>query len=110
MSLRRYIPTYTKTSALVRSARLLSTAGPAHSPPAQHKQDSSDQDYNDTTMPTAVRTETQWAEFGNQHISHGLGRLMEHVIVKGKGLELFTSEGKRLLDFTAGIGVTNLGQ
>jgi 4-aminobutyrate aminotransferase len=60
--------------------------------------------------PNQAKTAAQWADFGRSHVSHGLGRLRDHVIVKGQGLELFTAEGKRLLDFTAGIGVTNLGQ
>ena len=61
-------------------------------------------------MPAPMRTEAQWADFGREHISQGLGRLLDHVIVKGQGLELTTAEGRRFLDFTAGIGVTNLGQ
>jgi len=56
------------------------------------------------------QTAAEWATFGKEHVSHGLGRLRDHVVVKGKGLELETMDGKRLLDFTAGIGVTNLGQ
>ncbi|WWC66439.1 uncharacterized protein I206_100341 [Kwoniella pini CBS 10737] len=60
-------------------------------------------------MPIAVKTAAQWAEFGRDHVCHGLGRLRDHVIVKGDGLDLYTADGKKLLDFTAGIGVTNLG-
>jgi 4-aminobutyrate aminotransferase len=61
-------------------------------------------------MPVPVRTTAQWAEFGREHVTNGLGRLKDHVIVKGSGLDLYTSEGDKILDFTAGIGVTNLGQ
>jgi len=61
-------------------------------------------------MPVPVRTTAQWAEFGREHVTNGLGRLKDHVIVKGSGLDLYTSEGEKILDFTAGIGVTNLGQ
>ncbi|WWD17970.1 4-aminobutyrate transaminase [Kwoniella shandongensis] len=60
-------------------------------------------------MPAPVRSAAQWADFGRDHVSHGLGRLRDHVIVKGEGLDLHTADGKKLLDFTAGIGVTNLG-
>ncbi|WVO17843.1 4-aminobutyrate transaminase [Cryptococcus depauperatus] len=60
-------------------------------------------------MSASVRNAAQWADFGREHVSHGLGRLKDHVIVKGKGLDLYTADGKKLLDFTAGIGVTNLG-
>jgi 4-aminobutyrate aminotransferase len=58
----------------------------------------------------SVTSHEEWVSFGKDHVSHGLGRLRDHVIVKGEGLELHTLDGKRLLDFTAGIGVTNLGQ
>jgi 4-aminobutyrate aminotransferase len=61
-------------------------------------------------MPAPVRTTAQWAEFGREHVTNGLGRLKDHVMVKGEGLNLYTSEGEKYLDFTAGIGVTNLGQ
>jgi len=65
---------------------------------------------DDNEMPVPVRTTAQWAEFGREHVTNGLGRLKDHVIVKGSGLDLYTSEGEKILDFTAGIGVTNLGQ
>lgn len=61
-------------------------------------------------MPAPVRTEAEWAEFGRQHVAHGLGRLKDIVTVKGQGANLWTSEGRKFLDFTSGIGVTNLGQ
>lgn len=65
---------------------------------------------NDADMPVAQRSAAQWSDFGRDHVSHGLARLRDHVIVKGEGLNLYTADGKKLLDFTAGIGVTNLGQ
>ncbi len=61
-------------------------------------------------MPTSIRTAEQWADFGRDHISHGLGRIRDLVVVKGQGLDVYTADGKKFLDFTAGIGVTNLGQ
>jgi len=61
-------------------------------------------------MPTAVRTAEQWSDFGRSHISHGLGRIRDLVVVKGQGLDVYTADGQKFLDFTAGIGVTNLGQ
>ena len=64
----------------------------------------------DTDMPAPVRTQQQWAEFGKQHVTHGLGRLKEEVMVKGEGVWLWNADGEKYLDFTAGIGVTNLGQ
>lgn len=61
-------------------------------------------------MPVSQRSAAEWSDFGRDHVAHGLARLRDHVIVKGEGLNLYTAEGKKLLDFTAGIGVTNLGQ
>jgi 4-aminobutyrate aminotransferase len=65
---------------------------------------------HEDALETPVRSAAQWADFGREHVSAGLGRLRDHVIVKGQGLNVWTAEGKQLLDFTAGIGVTNLGQ
>lgn len=57
----------------------------------------------------SARSHAEWAQFGRDHIARGLGRMKDEVVVKGEGLKLITSEGKEYLDFTAGIGVTNLG-
>ncbi|WOO86007.1 4-aminobutyrate aminotransferase GabT [Vanrija pseudolonga] len=43
------------------------------------------------------------------HLTKGTGRLREHVFVEGKGINVWTSDGRRLLDFSSGIGVTSLG-
>ncbi|WOO80277.1 putative 4-aminobutyrate aminotransferase [Vanrija pseudolonga] len=48
-------------------------------------------------------------QIAQQHITKGLGRLRNHVFAKGKGLRVTTTDGRELLDFTAGIGVTSLG-
>ncbi len=61
-------------------------------------------------MPARIRTPEQWADFGREHVSHGLGRMRDLVVVKGEGLDVYTADGRKYLDFTAGIGVTNLGQ
>ncbi|ODQ52861.1 hypothetical protein SAICODRAFT_7469 [Saitoella complicata NRRL Y-17804] len=49
------------------------------------------------------------AQFGTNHIAKGIGRLTTHVLERGSGSYVYTTEGKKLLDFTMGIGVTNLG-
>jgi len=49
------------------------------------------------------------AEFGEQHIAKGIGRLTKHVFEEGKGTFITTDKGVQLLDLTAGIGVVNLG-
>ncbi|KAI0085168.1 pyridoxal phosphate-dependent transferase [Irpex rosettiformis] len=47
--------------------------------------------------------------FGQKHVTKGLGRQVEGVMVKGEGSYVTFGDGKRFLDFTSGIGVTNLG-
>jgi len=44
-----------------------------------------------------------------QHISPVWGRSFSVMVDHGEGLYLFDTEGKRYLDFTCGIGVTNTG-
>lgn len=44
-----------------------------------------------------------------EHLFRGVGRLSTETFTKGKGSFIFTASGKRLLDFTSGIGVTNTG-
>ena len=47
--------------------------------------------------------------FGQKHVAKGLSHLLEEVIQSGEGTYVTMSSGRRLLDFTCGIGVTNLG-
>jgi 4-aminobutyrate aminotransferase len=49
------------------------------------------------------------AQFGVKHVSKGIGRLSNEVLESGAGSYVTTTEGRKLLDFTSGIGVTNLG-
>jgi 4-aminobutyrate aminotransferase len=49
------------------------------------------------------------ASFGEQHITKGIGRLTKHVFEDAKGTFITTDKGVKLLDFTSGIGVVNLG-
>jgi hypothetical protein len=48
--------------------------------------------------------------FGQQHVTKGLGRLTEAVMAKGEGSYVTFEDGRRMLDFSSGIGVTNLGE
>ncbi|EAU85105.2 aminotransferase [Coprinopsis cinerea okayama7 len=48
-------------------------------------------------------------EFGLRHVTHGLGRITTGIMTKGDGSYVEYADGRRLLDFTCGIGVTNLG-
>lgn len=46
---------------------------------------------------------------GKQHLARGVGRMSEIVMQKGKGSWIWTADNRKLLDFTSGIAVTNLG-
>lgn len=52
---------------------------------------------------------TSSADFGAAHIARGVGRLTPMVMSKGQGCWVWDEDGKRYLDMTCGIGVTNLG-
>ncbi|KAL9584243.1 MAG: hypothetical protein Q9212_002247 [Teloschistes hypoglaucus] len=49
------------------------------------------------------------AQFGLKHVAKGVGRLATDVIESGSGSYVTMVGGRRMLDFTCGIGVTNLG-
>lgn len=49
------------------------------------------------------------AQFGVKHVARGIGRLSTEVLETGAGSYVTTTEGRKMLDFTSGIGVTNLG-
>lgn len=58
-------------------------------------------------------TSTDYAslvEFGQKHVTKGVGRIVEGVMTKGEGSYVTFGDGKKFLDFTCGIGVTNLGE
>ncbi|KAG5641056.1 hypothetical protein DXG03_006281 [Asterophora parasitica] len=48
-------------------------------------------------------------KLGHKHVTNGLGRLTEGIMAKGNGSYVEYEDGKRLLDFSTGIGVTSLG-
>jgi len=49
------------------------------------------------------------SEFGVKHVAKGIGRLSTEVIESGSGSYVTMVGGRKYLDFTCGIGVTNLG-
>lgn len=49
------------------------------------------------------------SEFGVKHVAKGIGRLSTEVIESGSGSYVTMVGGRKYLDFTSGIGVTNLG-
>ena len=52
---------------------------------------------------------TALAQFGTKHIARGVGRLVSEVIESGSGSYVTMVGGRKMLDFTCGIGVANLG-
>ncbi|KAG6888867.1 hypothetical protein C0992_007308 [Termitomyces sp. T32_za158] len=46
---------------------------------------------------------------GNRHVTSGVARLTEGILAKGQGSYVEYEDGKKLLDFSTGIGVTGLG-
>jgi acetylornithine/succinyldiaminopimelate/putrescine aminotransferase len=48
-------------------------------------------------------------QFGQRHVARGVGRMANVVIASGQGCHVQLADGKKMLDFTCGIGVTNLG-
>ncbi|KAK4049261.1 hypothetical protein OIV83_004197 [Microbotryomycetes sp. JL201] len=49
------------------------------------------------------------AAFGTQRVAKGVGRFTDLVLAQGSGSYVSTDANRTLLDFTCGIGVTNLG-
>ncbi|KUJ11897.1 4-aminobutyrate aminotransferase [Mollisia scopiformis] len=49
------------------------------------------------------------AQFGVKHVAKGIGRLSTEVLESGSGSYVTAVGGRKMLDFTSGIGVTNLG-
>lgn len=57
-----------------------------------------------------MATATHLQEIGAKHVTKGLGRVTgDAVVVRGQGSWVEFEDGRRLLDFTTGIGVTGLG-
>ena len=48
-------------------------------------------------------------DLAQRHVTKGLSHLTEDVFAKGEGSWVTMHSGRKLLDFTSGIGVTNLG-
>ncbi|KAI9691995.1 MAG: hypothetical protein M1820_009613 [Bogoriella megaspora] len=56
-----------------------------------------------------MATVSKLAKFGLQHVAKGIGRLAPEIMESGSGSYVTMKGGRRMLDFTCGIGVTNLG-
>ena len=57
----------------------------------------------------ALSAENLYA-FGVKHVTKGLGRITEGIMTKGEGSYVVYDDGRQMLDFTCGIGVTSLGK
>ncbi|TFK32480.1 acetylornithine aminotransferase [Crucibulum laeve] len=60
-------------------------------------------------MSTTTSGSESLYEFGQRHVTNGLGRITQGIMTKGEGSYVFYDDGRKMLDFTCGIGVTNLG-
>ncbi|KAI0744250.1 pyridoxal phosphate-dependent transferase [Daedaleopsis nitida] len=58
---------------------------------------------------SSAQSHASLVEFGQQHVTKGLGRIVDAVMIKGEGSYVTLGDGRTMLDFTCGIGVTNLG-
>ncbi|RPD75323.1 hypothetical protein L226DRAFT_462642 [Lentinus tigrinus ALCF2SS1-7] len=58
---------------------------------------------------SSTQSHASLVEFGQKHVTKGLGRVVEAVMQKGEGSYVTLGDGRKMLDFTSGIGVTNLG-
>ncbi|KAI0705108.1 pyridoxal phosphate-dependent transferase [Cerioporus squamosus] len=58
---------------------------------------------------SSTQSHASLVEFGQKHVTKGLGRVVEAVMQKGEGSYVTLGDGRKMLDFTCGIGVTNLG-
>lgn len=64
-------------------------------------------------MSTSAESQTDFKglrELGNKHITKGVGRITEGIMLRGEGSYVKYDDGRKMLDFTCGIGVTNLGE
>ncbi|KAJ3329152.1 hypothetical protein HDU93_001123, partial [Gonapodya sp. JEL0774] len=52
-------------------------------------------------------SEAEMAAIASKHLTSGLARMSDHVVQSASGVWINTVDGKRLLDFTAGIGATS---
>ncbi|KAL7281440.1 hypothetical protein ACG7TL_004753 [Trametes sanguinea] len=60
-------------------------------------------------MAFSAQSHASLVEFGQKHVTKGLGRIVDAVITKAEGSYVTFGDGRQMLDFTCGIGVTNLG-
>lgn len=58
----------------------------------------------------ALSTAAERSKFGNEHLAAGVGRMDKDMIMsRASGCRMELEDGRELLDFTSGIGVTNTG-
>ncbi|OCH95111.1 hypothetical protein OBBRIDRAFT_788577 [Obba rivulosa] len=57
----------------------------------------------------AFSSHSSLVDFGNYHVTKGIARLVDGIITKGEGSYVTFEDGRTMLDFSSGIGVTNFG-
>ncbi|KZT10710.1 uncharacterized protein LAESUDRAFT_644056 [Laetiporus sulphureus 93-53] len=57
----------------------------------------------------SVSTPSELVQYGQKYVTKGLGHGLDAVVTKGSGSYVTLENGQEMLDFTSGIGVTNLG-
>ena len=63
-----------------------------------------------TMASSSSQSHDSLVKFGEQHVTAGLGRIVNAVLTKGEGSYVTLGDGRKLLDFACGIGVTSLGE
>ena len=58
----------------------------------------------------STQSHESFVQFGKKHVTAGLGRVVDAVLTKAEGSYVTLGDGRKMLDFTCGIGVTNLGK
>jgi 4-aminobutyrate aminotransferase-like enzyme len=56
-----------------------------------------------------IRAMSSLVQFGQKHVARGVNRHVEATFQSGKGSYVTLDDGREMLDFTCGIGVTSLG-
>ncbi|DAZ97989.1 TPA: hypothetical protein N0F65_005147 [Lagenidium giganteum] len=62
-----------------------------------------------TTLHSRQDTPPDQTSMGKDNLVRGIGRMSNLVMQRGKGSFVWTTDNRKLLDFTSGIAVTNLG-
>jgi glutamate-1-semialdehyde aminotransferase len=65
--------------------------------------------HGDWSRALTTSASSHLVQVGQHHVTKGLTRIAPGVLTKGEGSYAVFEDGRRMLDFSCGIGVTNLG-